>query len=83
MSVSRPMAVKSRFVKAMYEGIEAKRVMTLATSGLGYYILDQPNTNTVVVAFRIANKTPLRCQELSEFELDRVLDLEDKRMGRR
>lgn len=83
MGVPRPMAVKSRFVKARYEGIEAKRVMTLATSGLGYYILDQPNANTVVVAFRVAHKTPSRCQELSDFELDRVLDLEEKRMGKR
>jgi len=51
--------IQAQWVKGFYRGDQAKHVRGMAELGIGYKIIDQPDKNSVIVAFRRPMDSPL------------------------
>ena len=76
-------SIESEWVTGLYSGEAAKKVLSLANEGVGYYILDSNNNKlnpSALVAFRraIDSPTPKHLEEVTD--PFKIMGLEKRRI---
>lgn len=78
--------MKWSWMKCRYDGDQAKYVQALANDGFAYHVLEagkDAGANYVIAAFKFMHNspTPLHLAALSDYELKKVKEMEDRRNG--